>query len=153
MAYTTIPNLTTSDPKSGEIENGSGYYKPGHTFFYWQDIEKVLEQSIGAPIANLKLVNIKFERKDGGKNHERYEVTGLALRKTDEEIEALGGSFNNEVEGKSKWHNKVALAWPVYYREGSTQTLLDSDNPKQEYNGQPFEGHDEYLPGFEIHKE
>ncbi len=147
MAYTTVQNLTTKDPKSGEIENGPGFFKPGHTFFYWEDVDLVLKQSPDAPVSNLKLVNIVFERDDDGLNHYRYEITGLALKKTDPELAALDGKFDNTAIGQSKWHDIVALAWPVYYKGGSTETLLDSDNPRSEFNGQRFRGSNDYNPG------
>lgn len=148
MAYTTIPNLETEDPKSGEIEKGSGYYVDDHTFFYWQDIEQVIRQSPNAPMSNLQRVNIHFERTDGSKNHDRKFITGLALRKTKEEIDALNGSFDNtDEEGtQSKWYPKVALAWPVYYKGGTTD-ILDFDNDVQEHNGLPFQGSADYVPG------
>lgn len=156
MSYTTIPNLTTKDPASGEIQNGDGFEKDV-TFFYWQDIKKVIEQSPNVPISNLKLVSIRFDREEPeGEifNHERYEITGLALRKTEEEIGAIlqeFGELNNEIEGRSKWHDIVALAWPVYYK-GSTTDLRDSENEKAEYNGQLFLGSEGYIPGRKLNK-
>lgn len=147
MAHTTIPELTTLDPLSGEIENGPGFFFEDQTFFYWADIAKVLTQSPKAPIENLRKVNVLFQLDDGAHNHERHEVTGLALRKTEEEIAALNGNFNNAVLGQSKWHNIVALAWPVYYKEGSTQTFVDSENEKTDYNGMLFSGSSQYNPG------
>jgi hypothetical protein len=153
MSYTTVNQLTTADPASGEIKNGNGYFIPTHSFFYAADIEKVLKQSTVAPLSNLQLVNVKFDRAEGGlppkPNHERNEITVLALRKTDDEIAATvpGGDFDNRVSDKSKWHNAVAIAWPPYYRKDSTTSLVDAGNPIAGYNGKQFEGSDDYLPG------
>ncbi|HQU58008.1 MAG: hypothetical protein KDD02_11955 [Phaeodactylibacter sp.] len=151
MAYTTVQNLTTIDRFSGEIKNGDGFCKAGHTFFYWEDIEKVIRQSNTAPISNLELVGVRFTRKDGGENHDLEFISVLALRKTEEEMKMLNGNFNNEEKDKSQWHNIVALAWPPYYIRGSVETL-ENDVEGSPFAGRLFEGSSSYMPGIEIGK-
>ena len=141
MAYTTIDHLDTLGLAAGEIEKGAGFFKPGHSFFYIEDINKVLEQAQDEPISNLQIVNITFHRDDQEGNHDRHEVTGLALKRT-----ALGP--NGE-----KWHNNVALAWPPYYKRASTESLKDTNPVDADYLNMPFQGADNYNPGQILHNE
>ena len=140
MAYTTIDELDTSGIADGEIEKGAGFFKPGHSFFYIEDINKVLQQAPNEPISNLKVVNIVFFRNDQEGNHDRHEVTGLALKRT------------TPSNGKN-WYDNVALAWPPYYRRESTESLKDTNPVDSDYLNMPFQGADNYIPGNELQKE
>ncbi len=142
MSYTTISQLDTTGLEPGEIEKGEGYYREGFTFFYYDDIKKILEQEgVGeVKLKNLRLVNIVFERENDEEiNHERSEICGLALRKPQEMIDQQDPS-------ESKWFDIIALPWPVYYKRDTT-TAVDEDNKIQKYIGKPFDGSLDFHPG------
>lgn len=146
MAYTTISELTTQS--DGNIINGEGFVKKGHSFFYLEDIQMVLDQAKDFPetkLSQLQIVNIVFKKHDMEKNHNIPNVTGLALAKSEPQLDENGKIINTD------WHKKVALAWPPYYIRGSVTTLENEDS-KSPYFGYLFEGSDGYIPGNEITK-
>ncbi|MCB0549726.1 MAG: hypothetical protein KDD19_19295 [Phaeodactylibacter sp.] len=144
MAFTTITELTLHE-ETGSIENGKGFLFEGNSFFYAADIKKVLEQAKNAPEAKLSqlcIINVKFEKNDDEKNHNRHDVTGLALAKSELQYDGENKIINTD------WYEVVALAWPPYYIKGSVQTLEDNE-PDSAFRGFLFEGSDEYVPGLQ----
>ncbi|MCB9266736.1 MAG: hypothetical protein H6558_17050 [Lewinellaceae bacterium] len=139
MAYTTISELEGFDG-TDRIENGPGFFKEGHTFFYAEDIQLVLAQGdTNTKLSQLRILNIVFKRNDGSGNHNRHEVTGLALAKSEIQTDAEDRILNED------WYDNVALAWPPYYIRGSVQNLEDQEN--EGFIGDLFEGSPEYVPG------
>lgn len=146
MAFTRISQLTR-DPNTNSIANGQGLIKEGHSFFYLEDVQKVLHQ-VNNPdavkLSQLAIIPVKFEKSDGEGNHNIHEVTGLALAKSDIQRDDMENITNTE------WHEIVALAWPPYYKAASTQLI--NEDPDSPFEGYPFDGDDSYVPGLEIHK-
>lgn len=140
MAYTTISQLTPNG--DGSIVYGGTFFHKDVAFFYLKDIQMVLEQGgSDAKLSQLCIINIKFEKNDGPRNHNREMVTGLALARSEPQFDGAGKIINTD------WHEKVALAWPPYYIKDSV-TTLENDDPSSEFFGHLFEGSDEYVPGF-----
>lgn len=147
MPFTDISQLT-KNLKTGSIVNGEGFLVPGHSFFYADDIEKVLaqaEEDSEAKLSQLRLINVKFEKTDGEKNHNIHEVTVLALAKSEIQKDEEGNVVNKD------WYDKVALSWPPYY---DPQTpALDNEDPDSPFFGKRFSGDSSYVPGLQIDKE
>lgn len=137
MSYTTLEQITGL-PIRRTIETGEAKFHKGHTFFYAEDIMVVLNQRINGERCQLQLVDVVFEREDGGKNHNIQNVVGLALEEVDEE--------GNHVD----WYEKVAVAWPPYYQPRTSALFDEREGP---FNGKRFEGSEDYIPGNELHKD
>jgi len=136
MSYTTLEQLTKS-PTKRTIESGTARFYKGHTFFYAEDIMMVLNQRINGERCQLQLVDVVFEREDAGNNHNIHNVVGLALEEVDDE------------GNHTKWHDKVAVAWPPYYQPRTSVLFDDNTGP---FEGDRFEGSEDYIPGNELHK-
>lgn len=139
MAYTTISELTLNG--DGSIVFDGAFFQQDVAFFYLKDIQKVLQQGgSDAKLSQLCIINIKFEKNDGPGNHNRHDVTGLALAKSELRFDGAGKIINTD------WHETVALAWPPYYIKDSV-TTLENDDSLSEFFGHLFEGSSEYIPG------
>jgi hypothetical protein len=147
MSFTDISQLK-KNAENGSIVNGKGLFKKGHTFFYAEDIQKVLAQAKDAPeikLSQLQIVNVIFEKNHGAGNHDRHDITVLALAKTVPEFDP-----NDNITNNPGWYDKVALPWPPYYDPEST--ALADEEEDSAFPGEPFSGHPDYKPGIEIHK-
>lgn len=146
MSFTDISQLT-ENLKTGTIVHDEGFYDPGHTFFYAEDIKKVLAQAEANPkvkLSQLRLINVKFEKNHGEGNHNIHNIKVLALAKEAIRFDEEGNIVNEE------WYEKVALPWAPYY-DPETITL-ENEDPDSEFFGRRFSGHPDYKPGLEIHK-
>ncbi len=146
MAFTRISQLTRN-PNTNSIVNGQGFIQEGHSFFYMEDVQKVLGQVPNPDdikLSQLVIIPIKFEKNDGEGNHNIHEITGLALAKSDIKRDEMQNITNTE------WYEIVALGWPPYYKPESTQLI--NEDADSEFQGYPFDGDDSYVPGLEIHK-
>ena len=140
MAYTTIDQLTP-DPSTGSIVRGDGLYLRDNTFFYAEDIKKVVAQDPNATLAQLQMIPVLFERSDGDENHNQHEVTVLALAK-----DPIDGAPLTALQ----WHDVVAMAWPPYYKQ-NTVAVTDSQ-PGSAYKGQRYLGSPNYNTGMKINR-
>lgn len=146
MSFTDISQLT-KHPDNGSIVNGEGFYEPGHTFFYAEDIKKVLAQAAADPevkLSQLQLIDVKFEKNHGEGNQNIHNIKVLALAKKEIKVDEEGNITNTE------WYPKVALPWAPYYDPETT--TLENNDPDSEFFGRRFSGHPDYKPGLEIHK-
>ncbi|MCB0569789.1 MAG: hypothetical protein KDC66_08510 [Phaeodactylibacter sp.] len=143
MGFAKISDLTL---RNGSIDNGEGFIAPGHSFFYLEDIQRVLAPREANPnirLSQLRIVSIMFDKDDGPNNHNRHEVTGLALLRSEPQFDQDGKITNTD------WYDDVALAWPPYYITDSVELLTDD---KEGFDGKRFTGSMDYGPGKRIFK-
>ncbi|MEZ4960053.1 MAG: hypothetical protein R2830_09600 [Saprospiraceae bacterium] len=129
MPWTTIDNLELN-PENGIVMPTGSPEIPGTkikgALYYFEDIREVMNQDNTLGIGRLEQVSVRLNRSD---NLGMDFISVLAL------VKNLDGADRFDANGHQRYYDKVAVAWPPYYKRNTN------------IPAEAHEGNDLFIPG------